>query len=198
VIFTPTNLPGAYLIEPERREDERGFFARTWCAEEFAAHGLADRCVQCNVSFNRYRGTIRGMHYQRPPHAEAKLVHCTRGAIHDVILDLRADAPTCGQWIAVELNADNHRMLYVPEGFAHGFQTLTDATEVFYQMAECYDPECAAGVRWDDPAFGIAWPLPPAVMSARDRQYADYLRWSSAPKGHTKTAQGNALGGSAD
>ncbi|CAN5828738.1 MAG: dTDP-4-dehydrorhamnose 3,5-epimerase [Gemmatimonadetes bacterium] len=174
MIFRETRLPGAYVIEPERIEDERGFFARSWCEREFRAHGLNPRLVQCNLSFNRYRGTLRGMHYQAAPHPEAKLVRCTMGRIHDVIVDLRPESPTFREWVAVELSAGNRRMLYVPEGFAHGFQTLEDESEVFYQMSQYYHAELARGVRWDDPAFGIAWPLPVQALSARDSAYADF------------------------
>lgn len=174
MIFTETKLKDAYVIEPERLEDERGFFARTFCEHEFAAHGLCTRFVQCNISFNKRKGTIRGMHYQVAPHAEAKLVRCTMGAIYDVIIDLRPGSPTFAQWVAVELTAQNRRMVYVPEGLAHGFQTLEDNTEVFYQMSEFYHPECARGVRWNDPAFGIKWPLTPVIISARDQSYPDF------------------------
>ncbi len=173
--FLETALQGAFIIELDKQEDERGFFARTWCQRAFIAHGLNPRLVQCNVSFNRRRGTLRGMHYQVAPYAEAKLVRCTRGAIYDVIIDLRPDSPTFTQWIAVELTADNHRMLYIPEQFAHGFQTLEDNTEVFYQMSEFYAPECARGVRWNDPAFAIAWPPAERIISERDRHYPDFL-----------------------
>jgi dTDP-4-dehydrorhamnose 3,5-epimerase len=172
--FAETKLAGTYLIDPERQADQRGFFARTWCAEEFTAHGLNAAIAQCAISFNAQKGTLRGMHYQRVPDAEAKLVRCTAGAIYDVIVDLRRESPTFRQWIAVELTAENRRMLYVPEGIAHGFETLTDDAEVFYQISQFYRPESAAGVRWDDPAFGIRWPLPPAVISPRDRQYEDF------------------------
>jgi dTDP-4-dehydrorhamnose 3,5-epimerase len=158
VRFQETSLRGAFVLDPERREDERGFFARTWCREEFAAHGLADDWVQCNVSFNRRRGTLRGLHYQEPPWGEAKLIRCTLGALYDVIVDLRRDSPTFRRWAAVELTAANRRLLYVPAGFAHGFQTLADDTEVFYQMSEYYRPEAARGVRWDDPVLAVAWP----------------------------------------
>jgi dTDP-4-dehydrorhamnose 3,5-epimerase len=172
VIFTETKLKGAFVIEPERIEDERGFFARTFCEREFEARGLNARVAQCSISFNRKKGTLRGMHYQVAPHEEAKLVRCTRGAIYDVIIDLRADSPTFRQWVAVELTEDNRRMLYIPEGFAHGFQTLEDNTEVFYQISEFYHPESARGVRWDDPAFGIDWPPEDQrVISARDQDY---------------------------
>ena len=174
MIFRETKLRGAFIIEPERLEDERGFFVRTFCREEFEAHGLKPQVAQCNISFSRRKGTLRGMHYQVVPHEEAKLVRCTMGAIYDVIIDLCPDSPTFKQWIAVELTADNRRMLYIPEGFAHGFQTLQDNTEVFYQMSEFYHPECARGVRWDDPTFGIEWPLPNPILSAKDRSYPDF------------------------
>lgn len=172
--FTETRIPGALVIDPERLEDGRGFFARTWCEEAFRARGLRTRLVQCSLSYNRKRGTLRGMHWQAPPHPEAKLVRCTRGAIHDVILDLRPESPAFKRWEAVTLTADNRRMLYVPEGVAHGFQTLEDDTEVFYQMSEAHHPECARGVRWDDPAFGIAWPPGERILNDRDRRYGDF------------------------
>jgi dTDP-4-dehydrorhamnose 3,5-epimerase len=175
MIFTETTLKGAFLIEPERREDERGFFARTWCRREFASHGLQKQWVQCNISFNRQKGTLRGLHYQTPPYEEAKLIRCTRGAMYDVIIDLRADSSTFTRWVAVELTADDRRMLYIPEGFAHGFQTLTDDTEIFYQMSQFYAPEHASGVRWDDPALSIAWPADERTISERDRSYPDFL-----------------------
>jgi dTDP-4-dehydrorhamnose 3,5-epimerase len=169
MIFTETMLKGAFLIEPERRPDERGFFARTWCQREFAAIGLEPQWVQCNISFNHQRGTLRGMHFQIAPYAESKLVRCTMGAIYDVILDLRLDSPTYQQWLAVELTADNRLMLFIPEGFAHGFQTLADATEVFYQMSQFYAPDYARGVRWDDPMFAIEWPVAERIISEQDR-----------------------------
>lgn len=169
--FSGTGLQGAYIVEPERREDERGFFARTFCHREFAEHGIAFNFVQCNISFNTHKGTLRGMHYQVAPHAEAKLVRCTMGAIYDVIVDLRPDSPTYRQWNSTELTAGNRRMLFVPEGFAHGFQTLEDGAEVFYQMSQDYHPESARGIRWDDPAIGIRWPLAKPVLSARDLAY---------------------------
>lgn len=172
--FLPTRLHKACIIELQRQEDARGFFARTFCQDEFAAHGLNPHLVQCNVSFNIGKGTLRGMHYQDKPHEEAKLVRCTRGAIFDVIVDIRADAPTYRQWVGVELTADNRKMLYIPEGCAHGFQTLEDNCEVFYQMSEMYRPECARGVRWNDPAFAISWPLPDPIISARDAEYPDF------------------------
>jgi len=175
MLFTPTELQGAFLIAPEPHVDFRGFFARTWCEKEAAAHEINPRLVQCNVSFNHRKGTLRGMHYQTPPFGEAKLVRCTMGAIHDVIIDLRHESPTFKRHVAAVLTADNRRMLYIPEGFAHGFQTLEDNTEVFYQMSQFYAPEYAAGVRWNDPAFGIQWPIPEPIMHERDRSYADFV-----------------------
>jgi len=172
--FIETMLPGAYLIELENLTDERGFFARSYCQKEFAAHGLKTDVCQCNVSFNKMKGTLRGMHFQLQPRAEAKLVRCTRGAIHDVIVDLRPDSSTYCQWISVELTGDNHRALYIPEGFAHGFQTLENDSEVFYQMYEFFAPECASGVRWNDPAFGLVWPLPNPIISDKDLSYPDF------------------------
>lgn len=175
MIFTATELPDVVMVDLERRGDERGFFARAWCAREFAEAGLSTELVQCNLSFNESRGTLRGMHFQRAPHAEAKLVRCTRGAIFDVAIDLRPDSPTHGRWVGVELTADNRRALYVPEGFAHGYQTLVDGTETFYQVSEWYTPDFEGGVRWDDPAFGIEWPLPDdPVLSPKDASWPDY------------------------
>ncbi len=168
--FTETKLDGAFLIDIEPIEDERGFFARSFCRNEFAAHGLNTELVQCNISFNRKKGTLRGMHYQTPPHAEAKVVRCTRGIIYDVIVDLRRQSPTYRQWFGVELSADNYRMLYVPEGLAHGFLTLRDDSEVLYQMSTYFAPESATGVRWDDPALNIHWPEQPILISEKDRQ----------------------------
>ncbi len=176
VIFRETALPGAYVLEPERREDERGFFARTWCRQEFEARGLDARLVQCSVSFNRRRGTLRGLHFQAPPREEPKVVRCTRGSLFDVVVDLRPDSPTRFHWAGVTLTAENRLALYVPPGLAHGFQTLEDETEVFYQIGELYYPELARGVRWDDPAFGVAWPLPDPILSERDRGYVDVSR----------------------
>ena len=172
--FTTTPIPGVWLVEMERSEDDRGWFARSWCAKEFEAHGLNPRLVQCNVSFNKKKDALRGMHWQAAPHAEAKLVRCTSGAIYDVALDLRPDSPTFRKWFAAELTADNGRSLYIPEGCAHGFQTLTDDAEVFYQMSESYHPESARGARWNDPAFGIQWPLPEPLISDRDQNYVDF------------------------
>jgi dTDP-4-dehydrorhamnose 3,5-epimerase len=180
VIFTETALPGAFVIEPERLEDQRGFFARTWCARELETRGLDSRLAQCSISFNKRRGTLRGMHYQVPPAAETKLVRCTTGAICDVIIDLRPDSPTFTRHVAVILSAENRKTLYVPVGFAHGFQTLADDTEVFYQMSEFHAPEHARGVRWDDPAFGICWPEDERIITERDRTYPDFM---GAPRG---------------
>jgi dTDP-4-dehydrorhamnose 3,5-epimerase len=174
MIFTETRLKGAYVIDLERLADERGFFARTWCQREFEAHGLNASLVQCNISFNEKKGTLRGMHFQVVPRAEAKLVRCTAGAIFDVIVDLRRDSGTFKQWTGVELSADNRRMLYVPEGFAHGFLTLLDNTEVFYQMSEFYSAEHARSVRWNDPAFGIQWPGEALIISERDHSHPDF------------------------
>ena len=176
VIFSETPLKGAFILEPERFEDSRGFFSRTWCQREFEAHGLNPRLVQCSISFNRKKGTLRGMHYQVAPREEAKLVRCTMGAIYDVIIDLRRDYPTFKQHFSVILSAENRKMLYVPEGFAHGFLTLEDNTEVFYQMSEFYSEEHARGVRWNDPAFGIEWPFIPSVISERDQSYSDFTQ----------------------
>jgi dTDP-4-dehydrorhamnose 3,5-epimerase len=169
--FSETKLSGAFVIELDLIEDERGFFACSWKPFEFEKHGLNPRLVACDISYNKLRGTIRGMHFQLPPHEEAKLVRCTKGAIFDVALDLRSDSPTRYQWVAHELSGENHRMLYVPEGFAHGYQTLTDDAEIFYQMSEDYHPESAGGVRWSDPLFGIEWPLPLALIAERDATY---------------------------
>jgi dTDP-4-dehydrorhamnose 3,5-epimerase len=174
MIFTETNLRGAFVIDLERLEDERGFFARTWCEREFAARGLSTRLAQCNISYNFRRGTLRGMHYQTAPHEEEKLVSCPRGAAYDVIVDLRPDSPTRLRWFAVELTAENRRMVYVPEGFAHGFQTLQDDTEVFYLISEFHAPESARGIRWDDPALKIEWPVETAVVSTSDAAF-EYL-----------------------
>jgi len=167
--FIPTEIEGAFVIEVEPIQDERGFFARSWCAAEFESHELDTRIVQCNVSFNRTQGTLRGMHYQKPPHEEAKLVRCTSGAIYDVIVDIRTDSPTYRKWVGVELAAENHRMLYVPRGFAHGFQTLADDSEVFYQMSQAYHPASASGFRQDDPTVNIDWPVARKTVSDKDQ-----------------------------
>lgn len=162
-------------MEPEKFEDERGFFAHSWSEREFALRGLPSRLVECSISFNRKRGTLRGMHYQAAPHGQVKLVRCTMGSIYDVIIDLRPGSPTFKQWVGVELAAGNHRMLYIPKDFAHGFQTLENKTEVFYQMSDVYAPESARGVRWNDPAFGIAWPAARnRIINERDGTYPDF------------------------
>ena len=174
VKFTESKLKGAYIIEPKLITDERGFFARSWCQQEFEKRGLNSKLVQCNISFNHKKGTLRGMHYQTKPYEEAKLVRCTKGGIYDVIIDLRAESPTFKQWDAVELIAENYKMLYIPEGFAHGFQTLVDNTEVFYQISEFYHPESARGVRWNDSAFGIQWMSNNPIISDKDRKYDNF------------------------
>jgi dTDP-4-dehydrorhamnose 3,5-epimerase len=174
VVISETKLKGAYLIELELFEDVRGFFARAWSDREFQASGLNASWVECNVSFNKKKGTLRGMHYQLPPYEQVKLVRCTRGRVYDVIIDLRPDSPTFKHWFALELSAENHLMLYVPGGFAHGFQTLRDNTEVFYQTSAFYAPEHARGVRWNDSAFNITWPADDRVMIDRDRNYHDF------------------------
>lgn len=174
ILFRETKLKGAFAIELEKHADERGFFARTFCEREFGAHNLKTKYVQCNVSFNKKKGTLRGMHFQAPPFEEAKLIRCNRGAIYDAIVDLRQDSLTFKQYVAVVLSADNGKMLYVPEGFAHGFQTLEDDTEVFYQMSELYSPEHGRGVRWNDPAFGIDWPTGERIIIERDQSYPDF------------------------
>lgn len=169
--FRPLSIAGAMVVEVERREDSRGFFARSFCRDEFAAQGLPPDFVQCNLSWNARRGTLRGMHFQRAPSREGKLVRCTAGAIWDVVLDLRPDSPTYLRWEAAELTASNRRALYIPPGLAHGFQTLADDTEVFYQMTDMYAPDLADGVRWNDPAFGIDWPVADPILSERDAAY---------------------------
>lgn len=175
IIFRETKLKGAFVIDPERFDDERGFFARSFSEKEFESQGINPRMAECNISFSRKRYTIRGMHYQSAPHAQAKLVRCTKGAIYDVIIDLRPESPTFKQWIGEELTAENRRMLFVPGGFAHGFQTLVDDTEVFYQVSDFYAPETAGGVRWNDPAFAIRWPASDGVIiNERDRAYPDF------------------------
>ena len=171
--FVPPNLASVYVIEQERYVDDRGFFARTWCAREFADRGLESGLAQCSVSFNHRRGTLRGLHYQAPPFAEVKLVRCTRGALFDVAVDLRPDSATFRQWVGVELTADDGRALYVPRGFAHGFYVLADVTEVAYQISTAHHPEAARGVRWNDPIHGVAWPGPVEVIAPRDRDYPD-------------------------
>ena len=174
MIFREAGLAGSWIIDLEPIEDERGFFARSFCRDEFAAHGLDSVFEQCNISYNRHAGTLRGMHFQIAPHEEAKLVRCTAGAIYDVIVDLRARSATFGRHVGVELSASNRRMLYVPRGFAHGFQTLEDATEVFYQMSSVFVPGFASGLRHDDPVLGIEGPRPVSVISPRDLDYAPF------------------------
>ncbi len=175
MIFTETRLRGAYILDLEPIEDTRGFFARSWDERELAQHGLETRIAQCNTSYNKRKGTIRGMHFQKAPHEEVKLVRCVRGELYDIIIDLRSDSPTFKRWTGVELSADNHRMLYVPRGFAHGFQTLADDTETFYMVSEFYTPESEGGVRWNDPVFGIEWPLgEPTEISDKDGGWPDF------------------------
>lgn len=174
MIFNKTDLPGVIEIQMEPLRDERGFFARSWCEKEFQEHNLNPRLVQCSISFNEKKGTLRGIHYQAEPFPEAKLVRCTRGSLYDIALDLRRDSPSYLRWIGVELTAENRRALYIPEGCAHGFLMLEENTEALYQMSEFYHPEAARGVRWNDPAFGIVWPGKVEVMSDRDRNYPDF------------------------
>jgi dTDP-4-dehydrorhamnose 3,5-epimerase len=176
MIFTPTELAGATIVDPERREDARGWFARTYCAREFEAHGLPTHMVQTNTSLTRQAGTLRGMHFQLAPHAEDKLVRCVRGAIWDAIVDIRPQSPTYCRWIGVELSEANGRMLLVPKGFAHGFVTLTDDAAVTYQVSEYYTPASERGARHDDPAFGIQWPVPVLDMSDKDRNWPDFAK----------------------
>jgi dTDP-4-dehydrorhamnose 3,5-epimerase len=173
--FEETKLAGVYLVEPERAEDERGFFARTWCTREAAARGLESTWAQSSVSFNKRKGTLRGLHYQLAPHVETKLVRCTRGSVFDVVVDLRRGSPTVCQWWGAELSAENGRQLYIPDDCAHGFLTLCDDTELSYQISAFYQPGSAAGVRWDDPAFGVVWPAPVEVINSRDANYPPFV-----------------------
>lgn len=173
--FTSLGLDGSFLIEPTPLADERGYFARTFCKRTFEEMGLNPHLDQCSFSFNNKKGTLRGMHFQKAPDAEAKLVRCTQGSIYDVIIDLRPESPTYKQWKGVVLSSENRCLLYIPEGFAHGFQTLEDNTEVFYQISAPFVPESASGVRWNDPQFGIAWPIEVVVISSKDQEYADIL-----------------------
>ena len=178
-MFTETGLNGAFVVDLERHNDERGFFARSWCHREFEALGLNSALMQCNISHNRAKGTLRGLHYQVPPYDEAKLVRCTSGAIYDVIVDLRQHSPTFLNWFGTLLTAENYRAMYVPEGFAHGFLTLADDCDVFYQMSQFYEPAAARGIRWNDPALTIAWPEAISVISDRDRCYPNFPADSS-------------------
>ena len=173
MLFKETKLKGAYVIEIEKEKDERGFFARSFCQQEFKKRGIDFNIVQSNVSYNERKGTLRGMHYQAAPHEEAKIVTCVKGAVYDVIIDLRAGSSTYCKWFSLELNTRNYTSLYIPKGFVHGFQTLEDDAVVFYQMSEFYYPELARGVRWDNPAFKIKWPLKSPIISAKDNSYAE-------------------------
>lgn len=182
--FIETELAGAYIIEPEPLEDERGFFARISCAREFEEKGLVSTFLQSSIAYNRTKGTLRGMHFQIAPHEEVKTVRCTMGAIYDVIVDLRPRSPTYRSWTSVVLSAENRRTLYVPEGFAHGYQTLEDGTEVFYEMSQYYAPESACGIRWDDPSTGIRWPdVDERVISEKDRELPYFAALSAGDLG---------------
>lgn len=174
MIFTETKIKGAFIIEPELLTDERGFFARSFCREEFQKKGLETDIVQCNISYNKKKGTLRGMHYQAPPFEEAKIVSCTKGSIYDVVVDLRRNSPTFKKWVAAELSEKNFKMVYIPRGCAHGFQTLDDNSIVFYQMTEYFHPECARGSQWDNLSIGIVWPVPEMIMSEKDKNYQDF------------------------
>jgi dTDP-4-dehydrorhamnose 3,5-epimerase len=177
MIFAETEIKGAFIIELELRKDERGFFARTWCEREFEEHGLVSNIAQSNLSFSKKAGTLRGMHYQVAPFEETKLIRCTKGAIYDVIIDLRTNSLTYKKWVAVELTEDNYKMLYVPKGFAHGFQTLKENTEVGYHVSQFYSPECERGVRWDDACFNIKWPeAEERIISKKDQMWPDYKK----------------------
>ncbi|WP_028585954.1 dTDP-4-dehydrorhamnose 3,5-epimerase [Desulfogranum mediterraneum] len=175
MIFEETKLNDAYLIRPERLEDSRGFFARAWCRKEFKQHGLCADLAQCNIAYNAKQGTLRGMHYQKKPHQEVKIVRCTAGAILDLIIDIRPESPTYRQWLGIELSAENRAMLYVPQGFAHGYLTLVDGAEIFYQVSEFYTPEVEHGIRWNDPLFRIDWPVSEdLIISAKDNSWPDW------------------------
>ena len=175
MIFTQSALIGAYIIESEPLKDDRGFFSRSFCVDQYTEHGLNPHIAQCNISYNHIKGTVRGMHYQLAPHREVKVVRCTRGSIYDVIVDLRSDSATYKQWVGVELTADNGKQLYVPTGFAHGYQTLEDSSEVSYQVSEFYSPQSERGVRWNDPAFAISWPLKVRSISDKDMNHPEFL-----------------------
>jgi len=194
--FAPLQIEGAVAVTIERRADERGFFARTFCVREFAEQGLPQHVVQCSVSFNERRGTVRGLHFQWPPSTECKLVRCVRGALYDVLLDLRPESPTYLQHAAVELDADSYKAVFIPTGVAHGFQTLQDHTEIYYQMTDFYAPELSAGVRWNDSAFGIRWPLEVSKISQQDRDYPDFDRAAFEHELETKHRAASAAAGS--
>jgi dTDP-4-dehydrorhamnose 3,5-epimerase len=181
--FTPTNIRNAFIIEIEKHSDERGFFSRAWCTREFEARNLNPSLVQANVVMSNKRGTLRGLHYQRAPWEEAKAFRCIKGSVFDVILDLRRDSPSYMQWLGVELHADEYRMLYVPEGCAHGYQALTDEAVALYHVSQFYSPESERGVRFDDPAFGVKWPIEPPIISQKDRSWPDYLSQNSVEQG---------------
>ena len=172
--FTKLEIRDAFLVELNKLGDHRGFFARLWCQEEFEEHGLVPNVVQANISFSKIKGTLRGMHYQEEPHAETKFIRCAKGAIYDVIIDIKPDSPTFMQWVSVELTAENYKMLYVPKGYAHGFQSLEPDSEVTYLVSEFYTPQAEGGIRYNDPAFGLDWPLPVAEISDKDRSWADF------------------------
>jgi dTDP-4-dehydrorhamnose 3,5-epimerase len=174
MIFAEADLPGVYEVQIDPKSDERGFFARTWCHDEFASRGLDTQLVQCSLSYNTKKGTLRGMHFQAPPHAETKLVRCTKGSIYDVVLDLRQESKAYRRWIGVHLTAGQRNALYIPKGCAHGFLTLEDDTEIFYQMSDFYDADSSRGVRWNDPAFGIVWPGEVEIISSRDASYPNF------------------------
>ncbi len=174
MIFTETKLKGAFIIEIKQLQDDRGFFGRSWCKKEMEEHGLNGNVVQANTSFTKLKGTIRGLHYQKYPYSETKLMRCTKGAIYDVIIDLRKESPTFMQWLGVELREDNYKMLYVPENFAHGFVTLTDNSEVTYLVTQFYTPGAEAGIRYDDPQFNINWPVPVEIVTDKDRSHPDF------------------------
>jgi dTDP-4-dehydrorhamnose 3,5-epimerase len=174
MLFTETRLKGAFIIQLEKRGDERGFFARTFCQKEFSDYGLNTRISQANLAYSRFKGTLRGMHYQAKPHAEAKLVRCTKGAVFDVAVDLRPDSATYCQWFGVELTSDNYKMFYIPEDFAHGYMTIEDHCELTYMVSAFYAPDAERGARWDDPSFKIKWPLSPEVISDKDKKWADF------------------------
>jgi len=181
MIFTKTKLEGVYVIEVEKLNDERGFFGRTWDCKEFEQHSLNQNLVQCNISYNKKKGTLRGMHFQIAPYEEAKLIRCTKGIIFDVIIDLRKKSKTYKQWYGIELSSENYKGIYVPEGFAHGFQTLEDDTEVFYQMSEFYMAKYARGIKWNDESFDIKWPLNPTMMSQKDLSYQNFEEKENVP-----------------